>query len=283
MRLVCTGLVLTLGVACSAQPEELPESIFHARYSPDGGRIVFYSYQDGDAEIYVMDGDGSNLTQLTHNETYDIEPIWSADGSRIAYTASPDMESFTTRVVDADGSNDSRVTAGGVKSWSPDGRRMSVVWTEDEGQTFSSEIYDIESGERDEIAHPAAARAMAIWSPDWSRIAWVDQGDLYVAEIDDVLTSRLTEGFDVAHATWSPNGGLIAFVSAHEGDYELYVVDIDRGEPAQLTDNEAQDWFPSWTPDGSIVFSTNRLEGETVLYEIDADGTDEEPLFDPDA
>ena len=40
------------------------------------GLIAFASDLDGDGEIYVMDGDGSNVIQLTHNSAWDHSPSW---------------------------------------------------------------------------------------------------------------------------------------------------------------------------------------------------------------
>jgi TolB protein len=45
-------------------------------WSPDGRRIAFESWRDGDREIYVMDADGRNQTQLTNNTSGDAFPAW---------------------------------------------------------------------------------------------------------------------------------------------------------------------------------------------------------------
>src|SRR6186713_1847910 len=49
------------------------------------GLIAFQSDRDGDAEIFTVTADGSALTQLTTNDTFDGEPSWSPDGSEIAF------------------------------------------------------------------------------------------------------------------------------------------------------------------------------------------------------
>jgi TolB protein len=46
-------------------------------FSPDGRRIVFTSWRDGNAEIYVMNVDGSNQTRLTNNPARDDNARWS--------------------------------------------------------------------------------------------------------------------------------------------------------------------------------------------------------------
>ena len=46
-------------------------------WSPDGKRIAFYSERDGNADIYVMNADGSGVTQLTRSTAQDGIPAWS--------------------------------------------------------------------------------------------------------------------------------------------------------------------------------------------------------------
>jgi TolB protein len=54
-------------------------------FSPDGSRIVFTSFRDGNAEVYVMSADGSGQTRLTNDPTPDSEPVFSPDGTKIAF------------------------------------------------------------------------------------------------------------------------------------------------------------------------------------------------------
>ena len=67
-----------------------------------GAQIAFTSYRDGNAEIYVMDADGSNLRNLTRNPALDWEPAWSPDGGRIAFTSGRDGN-LEIYVMDANG------------------------------------------------------------------------------------------------------------------------------------------------------------------------------------
>ncbi|MGD9142967.1 MAG: hypothetical protein PVG61_03885, partial [Dehalococcoidia bacterium] len=52
----------------------------------DSNRIVFYSVRDTNAEIYVMNADGSGQTRLTTNAFYDFAPNWSPDGNKIVFS-----------------------------------------------------------------------------------------------------------------------------------------------------------------------------------------------------
>jgi len=50
-----------------------------------GNKIAFVSYRDGNAEIYTMDKDGGNPSNLTHHQAGDFCPSWSPDGEKIAF------------------------------------------------------------------------------------------------------------------------------------------------------------------------------------------------------
>src|SRR5262245_45190908 len=57
-------------------------------WSPDGQRIAFTSYRDGNSEIYVMDANGSNQVRVTETENdHEYNPLWSPDGSHIMFYA----------------------------------------------------------------------------------------------------------------------------------------------------------------------------------------------------
>ena len=73
-------------------------------FSPDGRRIVFRSMRDGNAEIYVMNADGSGAQRLTHHEATDTMPAFSSAGDRVAFTSFRDgnFELYTI-AFDADG------------------------------------------------------------------------------------------------------------------------------------------------------------------------------------
>ena len=51
---------------------------------PASGRLVFHSDPGGADDLYAMNGDGSNLVQLTHRMETSVPPVWSPDGSHIA-------------------------------------------------------------------------------------------------------------------------------------------------------------------------------------------------------
>jgi plastocyanin len=109
---------------------------FNPSWSPDGTGIAFVRYGPGVADLYLMNDDGSGVTQLTDGPEVDHGPRWSPDGLTIAFSRGPDAYTpADVFVVNADGSGLRRLTTSGgeTPSWSPDGSRLAFVRFLDNG------------------------------------------------------------------------------------------------------------------------------------------------------
>src|SRR5262245_7037470 len=131
---------LLTGVAGPINLTNNPEAIDDdADWSPDGQRIVFTSHpvtddrqRSNQAEIYVINVDGTGLTRLTFNGEEERAPSWSPDGSRIVYMCriGGGTSDFEICTMNADGSdrrqltdNDNR-TFDATPTFSPDGQQI---------------------------------------------------------------------------------------------------------------------------------------------------------------
>ena len=73
------------------------------------------------------------------------------------------------------------------------------------------------------------------------------------------------------------NAGKIVYASDEDGDYDIYIMDIDGATVKKLTENTVDDTNPRFSPDGRRVLFENERNGELTLMLVDAAGG-EEPL-----
>lgn len=121
-----------------------------AVFSPDGKELVFVSNRlnasknsTEDFEIFRMDPDGNNLIQLTQNVINDREPIFSPDGSKIAFSSVPGGNSDIS-IMNRDGSGVQKLTSHSAKDsepvFSPDGSQ--IVFSSNRDGDFNLYVID---------------------------------------------------------------------------------------------------------------------------------------------
>jgi Tol biopolymer transport system component len=250
------------------------------------------------ADIWVMDADGSNQTNLTNTpDTNEGQPAWSSDGTRIAFTNDQDeVGGFSDIwVMDADGSNQTNLTKTPdapdadnfheyQPSWAPDGAQIAFV-RELEGQIFSeqADIFvmdtDPDTNDATNITNSDASEIDPVWSPDGTKIAFAgvrDSGFEIVTmdpdgQNEEILTGDRFEGDDRA-PDWSPDSTKVVFMKQSQVDgccepWEIWAVNRDGSGDTNLTNHPSDDMGPSWSSDGTeITFTSNR------------DATEEEPF-----
>ena len=261
-------------------------------------KICFTATRDGDYEIYLMNPDGSNQTNLTNNPLSDeVYCTLSPDGSQVAFVSNQDNDMEIYRM-DADGSNETRLTNSAENdlspAWSPDGTQIAFSSYRD----GNMEIYLMDASDGSNLTRltynsspPYASIDYGpSWSPDGTQIAFQSYRnrsccppnqniEIYKMDSDGSNQTRLTN--DVASDTvpvWSPDGTQIAFNSNRTGDSEIFVMDTDGLYPTNLTENLAEDSMATWSPDSSeIAFGSDRSGGEEI-YVMGADGSSPTPL-----
>lgn|GEM_PF-4114121 len=248
------------------------------------GKIAFTSNRSGTSEVYTMNPDGSDVTNLTNGDG-GLDPAWSPDGKQLAFTSDRDGEN-EIYIMDEDGSNVTQVTSNTdndtVPTWSPDGTKLAYI----KSGTFGGEIYAINVDGTNEtaITNNFVDDTTPSWSPDGTKIAYGQyvagsQFNLFIANADGsnevgIPNQSFTASMD---PTWSPDGTKIVFQANRTGNYDIFVTDVDETVAANqvnLTNfPAASDVSPSWSPDGTkIVFQSNRT-GNNDIYTMSTDGT----------
>ncbi len=237
-------------------------------WSPDGTQVVF-SRSSGDfdvldSDLYLMNADGSDVTQLTSADGAEYGAEWSPDGTKLVYIHETDSlrEIF---IMNGDGSgNPVQITNNADNEWpvhwSPDGTKLLYGV---EGGDFT--IMDADGGNATTIS-PGMTAFLPVWTPDSSRIIFSGQNeggmDIYGMNLDGSDVTRLTQSasFD-GYSVISPDDQQILLTSWRGGLGELYTMPItgetEALEAVNISNNTAlQVNEASWSPDGSkIMFS----------------------------
>jgi len=158
------------------------------RWSPDGKRIAFYSDRSGRYETWLINPDGSGLRQLTSTSASDIllYPVWSPDGTRVAYT----IVGGTVLIADANRvwSEQSPESLPRVRdpntwfeafSWSSDGRRLLGTLRRTGVAASGIIAYSFDSHSYEKLTDIGF---FPIWLSDNRRALFIYQGKIHLVD-----------------------------------------------------------------------------------------------------
>jgi Tol biopolymer transport system component len=272
------------------------------------GRIAFQSRRDGNAEIYTMNADGSDKTNLTRNPAQDTDPAWSPDGQWIAFLSdrTGKQEVF---VMNAYGGQVTQLTDNpGITwfaplAWSPNGQQLAVSGGEDESRAH---LYLVDlDGSGSRVLLDSLYGQSPKWSPDGQSLAFLGFGSrmpgLYVIgvqgdnliEIPANQASAESYGVLIDSFDWSPDGKQLVFLS--EGPWQgswpnqkyapgaraqFKLFDMNSSDLTTLLDLQKLPngiRLASWSPDGqNILFIQDEIKignGCLAIHLIPLDGS----------
>jgi TolB protein len=259
-------------------------------WSPDGKKLAFISRFASEPiqtrNIYVMEpeapGETINLAvQVTHfaNGEFIGEPVWSPDGTRIAFVTGTSEGNRSVRVANSDGTTATPVVVaehGQHPSWAPDSGKIAY--------SYGSQVY-VKNADGSGTAAPLTGGAgkEPTWSPDGSRIAFDAPQGLPAVNLGIVGASGgtpvpLTSGAQWTFSSWSPPGAQIGYLVSGGGeDTHWRVANADGSGDHALT--EIQQLAPgsslSWSPDGHrVVYGGFDFAGGADTNQVYMENTD---------
>ncbi len=194
------------------------------------GQIAFASDRTGIPQIYLMNVDGTGMTQVTNLQDGACQPSWSPDGTRMVFT-SPCR------------SNRERYPGSSLWIVNADGSGLTPLPTAPGGD------FD-----------PA-------WSPDGKRVAFASLRDgrpqLYVMDLETGEARNLSDNLArEGQPTWSPTGTSIIYISKRTGLEEIWMIPDIGGEAQRFSRSGGNDdTYPHWSSDGQLILFEQDIGG----------------------
>ena len=252
---------------------------YSTTYPPTGMPI----YQ---SEIATARLDGTDQKRLTRNLKEEAYPVWSSDGTRIAFLRA-EAPHISLVIMSADGTREETVLSSPSPGlvpfppvWSPQGDQLLVALWDDQYRVV---LHLVDTSDR-EPEMLSVTQGRGAWSPDGRHIAFSkpqdDEVGLYVIDLEDSSEQFVTNiaGMDfqgwVNTIAWSPDGKRLLFGCVPS----ICTVNLATNSVVRFPVLRASDDVSaSWSPDGSRVavrYSDSATTADTTIYTATPDATD---------
>jgi dipeptidyl aminopeptidase/acylaminoacyl peptidase len=284
--------------------------------SPDGRQFAIVANE----QIELVSSGGGWPQVLTTTAGGKTGLKWSPDGRSIAFVSQGAIWSVgikggqPVRLTEGrHGAGDPRTAADRDPQWSPDGKWILFVT----GQRGNADLALVSADGLTTtfLTDSPADEEHAAWSPDGTRIAYIERasdyfsGRVVVADLDKTTGHFRSEprvlytapvdrggGWSIRRPEWSPDGKSLALVLQNTGWDKIYLEPVTGGDPRAITVGEGDDNDPVFSPSGDLLaFTSNREKPEErhvwvvspsgtaprLLADISA-GVDSDPIWSPD-
>lgn len=284
---------------------------------PPGGKIAFSFYNRALPrrvwEINLINADGSNRQVWRWNEV--SEPALSPDGQYLAFRGWSGFDFDTGRVLSVSPLNDPQRTwpVGSFQEdadpdWSHDGSRIVFASQRESDRLWRMHLVNGNGQDERQLARldgmPLHGEDPA-WSFRDNRIIYRgcspqgEQCGLWFITLDGAVSAPIVVDPTAIQPDGSPSDDWLVFAAQHEGNWDVYRVNLDGSDLRRLTNDPGIDALPTFSPDGGwIAFQSTRpatlaqpdfeagpsqggqtVEGNWGLWLMRADGSDMRQIF----
>ena len=240
-------------------------------------RVAYVVKSGGQFRLQIADADGQGaVTALSSSEPI-ISPVWSPDGSKLAYVSFEKKKPVIYVHTLASGQRQVVANFKGSNSapaWSPDGRKLAIVLSKD----GNSQIYSVNADGTgvQRLTNSAGIDTEPRYSPDGGTIYFTsDRGgspQIYRMGANGGDAQRVTfEGSYNVSPRPSADGKSLAFISRRDGRFQLAVMDLASKQVQILTDSH-KDESPSFAPNSRMILIATETGGRGVLSAVSSDG-----------
>ena len=212
-----------------------------------------------DSGLFVINADGTGLTNLLDKSPGDYDPAWSPDGKKIAFTSLRGAGNAWVYILDLSTNELTPLATEGFKNmqpeWSPDGKKIVFISTAKYGERIW--VMNADGSEATPFSDTAGMYSRPEWSPLGTQMVftfrqngdalptWFVSSTKHFAAISLTSTKAPKRG-----ASYSPDGLWVAYESWPEGqNHDIWAVSASGGEPRLLINwPDSQEFDPAWRP-----------------------------------
>lgn len=192
--------------------------------------IAWYGNQTGSHEIYTLLLDNPSPFPLTSDGGDNRFPAWSPDGNQLIFQSKRDGDDDIYRI-NVDGSDLQNITQNGTEdrqaTWSPRGDAIAYI--------------------------------SAVGPSNW---------DILILNLNTGERRNLTQsdGVEEGGPAWSPDGNSIAYHSNLNGNFDIFIEDVNGNATRQMTFSEGDELMPDWSPDGRYLAFSSGGQDQSDIY-----------------
>lgn len=232
------------------------------------------------SHLFVVNPDGTGKRQVTtstpERPIRASQPGWAPDGNRITFANGAGVAGIW--IINADGTGGAHVpNTRQNDTWptfSPDGRQIAFMRFENRFNRLF--VINVDGTGLRSVAPDATVHVEdPEWSPDGTRFAFSNGGDVFVINADGTGLVNITtaETSNARHPSWSPDGTRIAYGVNNA----VRVIPSTGGASSTVVGGLREVWEVSWSPDGTQIAFINdpgdNIQVQEELYVVNADGS----------